>query len=161
MPDLSRQAVEQFWQANEPALKEILLAMEVIESRVGWPVDSHPGVEAALKRLGDDMEAAVRESTLLGSREEMVFVLAYLRSGRAVRIMQWLDERYEGMAYKLMETMVDGAREGNFDATVMIDRITMLRRIRHIGRVFSSSKVVLVLRLLEQLSIEKERGSLQ
>lgn len=155
MPDLSKGAVQEYWNGQDPKMLDVLMAMESIEHRLGWTLDNQ--VEDQLASLGERMDAALKEGTLLSVRGDLVFVMAYLSSGRAMRIMQWLDMRYEGMGYRILEAVAEGSREGNFDAVVMMDRFMMLRRIRHIGRVFSTSKIAMVLRLLDRVTQGKER----
>jgi intracellular multiplication protein IcmW len=153
MPDLSKGGVQEYWNAHDPKMLDVMMAMESIEKRLGWTMDDQ--VEDELQTLGNDMEQALKQGTLLTAREDLVFIMAYLSSGKAMRIMQWLDMRFDGMGYRILETIAEGARHGNFDAAVMMDRFVLLRRIRHIGRVFSTSRIAMVLRLLDRVAQQK------
>jgi hypothetical protein len=155
MPDLSRGGVQGYWNTQDPKMLDVMMAMESIEKRLGWTLDDQ--VEEQLNTLGHDMDQALQQGTLLTVREDLVFIMAYLSSGKAMRIMQWLDMRYDGMGYRILETISEGAKHGNFDAAVMMDRFILLRRIRHIGRVFSTSRIAMVLRLLDRVVNDKER----
>src|SRR5574338_413191 len=98
MPDMSLEAVHAFWHDyDKRTLYRIVTSMEGIEN---WAADDDPKVEETLLRLG----ACLDEITDFEITDEatLIKVLANMRSGRALRLMQFLDVLKPGTASKLL-----------------------------------------------------------
>ncbi|MBN9287039.1 MAG: hypothetical protein BGO43_11680 [Gammaproteobacteria bacterium 39-13] len=148
MPDMSLEAVHSFWHDyDKRTLYRIVTSMEGIET---WAADDDPKVEEALLRLGaclDDVsDFEITDEAVL------IKVLANTRSGRALRLMQFLDVLKPGTASKLLiyaeEQTKDQANKNRY-ADLFLKRNLAFERLQLLGRVFAPERINLVLKALE------------
>jgi intracellular multiplication protein IcmW len=147
MPDLSLEAVHAFWHDyDKRTLYRIVTSMEGIET---WAADDDPKVEEALLQLGNALdEISDFEITDEGA---VVKILANMRSGRALRLMQFLDVLKPGTASKLLIYAEEQTKEGhkNPQANLFLKRNLAFERLQLLGRVFAPERMNLVLKALE------------
>ncbi len=148
MPDMSLEAVHAFWHDyDKRTLYRIVTSMEGIEN---WAADDDPKVEETLLRLG----ACLDELTDFEINDEatLIKVLANMRSGRALRLMQFLDVLKPGTASKLLiyaeEQTKDPAHKNRY-ADLFLKRNLAFERLQLLGRVFAPERINLVLKALE------------
>lgn len=148
MPDMSLEAVHAFWHDyDKRTLYRIVTSMEGIES---WAGDDDPQVEEALLRLGSTLDEL--SDFELTDEASLVKVLANLRSGRALRLMQFLDVLKPGTASKLLifaEEQTKDAAHKNRYADLFLKRNLAFERLQLLGRVFAPERINLVLKALE------------
>jgi intracellular multiplication protein IcmW len=148
MPDMSLEAVHAFWHDyDKRTLYRIVTSMEGIES---WAGDDDPQVEEALLRLGSTLDEL--SDFELTDEAALVKVLANLRSGRALRLMQFLDVLKPGTASKLLifaEEQTKDAAHKNRYADLFLKRNLAFERLQLLGRVFAPERINLVLKALE------------
>lgn len=148
MPDMSLEAVHAFWHDyDKRTLYRIVTSMEGIES---WAGDDDPKVEEALLRLGSTLDELTDFE--LTDEASLVKVLANLRSGRALRLMQFLDVLKPGTASKLLifaEEQTKDAAHKNRYADLFLKRNLAFERLQLLGRVFAPERINLVLKALE------------
>ncbi|MBS0286312.1 MAG: type IVB secretion system protein IcmW [Proteobacteria bacterium] len=148
MPDMSLEAVHTFWHDyDKRTLYRIVTSMEGIEH---WAADTDPKVEESLLRLG----ACLDNITDFEISDEAVLikVLANMHSGRALRLMQFLDVLKPGTASKLLiyaeEQTKDPAHKNKY-ADLFLKRNLSFERLQLLGRVFAPERINLVLKALE------------
>ncbi len=148
MPDMSLEAVHAFWHDyDKRTLYRIVTSMEGIEH---WAADTDPEVEASLLRLG----ATLDNITDFEITDEAVLikVLANMHSGRALRLMQFLDVLKPGTASKLLiyaeEQTKDQAHKNKY-ADLFLKRNLSFERLQLLSRVFAPERINLVLKALE------------
>jgi len=148
MPDMSLEAVHAFWHDyDKRTLYRIVTSMEGIES---WAGDDDPQVDEALVRLGSCLDEI--SDFELNDEAVLVKVLANLRSGRALRLMQFLDVLKPGTASKLLiyaEEQTKDAANKNRYADLFLKRNLAFERLQLLGRVFAPERINLVLKALE------------
>lgn len=148
MPDMSIEAVHAFWHDyDKRTLYRIVTSMEGIES---WAADDDPQVEEALLRIGSSLDDVTDFE--LNDEAALVKVLANLRSGRALRLMQFLDVLKPGTASKLLiyaEEQTKDAANKNRYADLFLKRNLAFERLQLLGRVFAPERINLVLKALE------------
>ncbi len=148
MPDMSLEAVHAFWHDyDKRTLYRIVTSMEGIEN---WAADTDPQVEETLLRLG----ACLDEITDFEITDEAVLikVLANTHSGRALRLMQFLDVLKPGTASKLLiyaEEQTKDAANKNKYADLFLKRNLAFERLQLLGRVFAPERINLILKALE------------
>lgn len=148
MPDMSLEAVHAFWHDyDKRTLYRIVTSMEGIEE---WAADSDPKVEELLLQIGNTLD----EITDFEITDEAVLVkvLANMRSGRALRLMQFLDVLKPGTASKLLiyaEEQTKDAANKNRYADLFLKRNLAFERLQLLGRVFAPERINLVLKALE------------
>lgn len=145
---MSLEAVHAFWHDyDKRTLYRIVTSMEGIES---WAGDDDPKVEEALLRLGSTLDELTDFE--LTDEASLVKVLANLRSGRALRLMQFLDVLKPGTASKLLifaEEQTKDAAHKNRYADLFLKRNLAFERLQLLGRVFAPERINLVLKALE------------
>lgn len=145
---ISRGDVANYWKHKDEAFHEIVLAMESVEDKLKWPVDHGPEVEAELDKLWQHLKDG-DEMTLRNAGEDILYVMTYMHSGRVTRIVEMLDEMHLDMGEYLVKKAAENIQH-DF-GRVMIDRITLLHKVEHICRIFSSTRISMVVKALEDL----------
>lgn len=148
MPDLSLESVHAFWHDyDKRTLYRIVTSMEGIED---WAADKDPRVEEALLRLGMLLDEI--QDFEIKDEAQIVRLLANLRSGRALRLMQFLDVLKPSTASKLLvyaeEATKDDATKNKF-ADLFLKRNLSFERLQLLGRVFAPERINLILKALE------------
>ena len=149
MPDLSEEAVHAFWHDyDRRTLYRIVTSMEGIED---WAADTDPKVNAALNLLGQALDSLDPDFELT-DEAALVKILANTRSGRALRLMQFLDVTKPGTASKLLiyaeeKTSEQGKKDKYAD--LFLKRNLSFERLQLLGRVFAPERLNLVLKALE------------
>lgn len=148
MPDMSLEAVHAFWHDyDKRTLYRIVTSMEGIEV---WAADADPRVEEALMRLGSALDDLTDFE--INDEASLIKVLANMRSGRALRLMQFLDVLKPGTASKLLIYAEEQTKEGthkNKYAELFLKRNLAFERLQLLGRVFAPERINLVLKALE------------
>ena len=110
MPDLSHSAVHQFWKEyDDPFLYRVIAFMEGVED---WTNDGDPDVEEALSRLGASLDDL--GNIELKQEDDMIQLVASLKTGRGLRLLMALDLAYPGAAAKVLmhaETQTKNEKE--------------------------------------------------
>jgi intracellular multiplication protein IcmW len=153
MPDLSLDAVHAFWDSyDRRVLYRVIVALESIEK---WAADQDATIDQAICKLGEAMDIA-NSVDFSGYEEKIINILAYLKSSRAIRILQSIDSLKAGSAAQLltkaeeMSTAKPGEKV-NQVAKLFLDRNLVFERMQLLSRIFSIQRFNLVLNALEKL----------
>lgn len=145
MPDLSNEAVHQFWhEYKDPMIHRVISFMEGVEN---WPLDGDPALEAAMTKLGDTLEDIGNID--LQQEDPFIQVATYIMAGRALRLLQTLDIAYPGAASKLLMHAEETSLNTDDVPGLFLRRNIVFERLRLLGRVFSPERFSLVLKALE------------
>lgn len=148
MPDLSKEGVHAFWHDyDRRTLYRIVTSMEGIEK---WAVDETPEVNEALNRLGESLEGL--GDVEIQDEGSIIKVLASIHSGRALRLMQYLDVVKPGSASKLLVHAEEHTKEkDNKDpySDLFLKRNLAFERLQLLARVFAPERLNLLLKALE------------
>jgi len=155
MPDLTHQAVHQFWhQYPDPTIYRVITFMEGVEN---WTIDDNPQLEDAIKRLGGVLDNLGK----IELKQENYFIelVAHIKTGRGLRLLMSLDNAHPGAAAKVISKAEKNKnslpKEKNDDVSVIfIRRNVVFERLRLLGRVFSQDRFRLILKSLEETSYE-------
>lgn len=145
MPNLSSEAVHQFWHDYKDAMiYRVISFMEGVES---WALDGDPALEEAIKKLGDALEDVGN----IDLQEEDKFIQAatYIKAGRALRLLQCMDTAHPGAASKLLMHAEEVSMASDDTPGLFLRRNIVFERLRLLGRVFASDRFDLVLKALE------------
>lgn len=145
MADLNPQAVHQFWKEfNDPTIYRVIAFMEGVEN---WAVDGNPEAEEALTKLSEQLARLTGQD--LSEEDRFVEVLANLKTGRCLRLLQALDTANPGAASKLLIHAEEESEEDDETASFFLQRNIVFERLRLLSRVFSKERFALVLKALE------------
>lgn len=146
MPDLSAAAVNQFWQdRHDMALCRIIASLEAVED---WVLDGDDAFEAAITELGDALEGL--EKFELNNENKIIQVLTALKSGRALRILQFIDRLQPGAASKLLIYAEVASNSTEDLPGFFLKRNLVFERLQLLGRIFAPERFNLVSKALER-----------
>ena len=145
MPDLSHSAVHQFWKEyDDPFLYRVIAFMEGVED---WTNDGDPDVEEALSRLGASLDDL--GNIELKQEDDMIQLVASLKTGRGLRLLMALDMAYPGAAAKVLMHAEKQTKNEKDTAGVFLKRNVIFERLRLMGMIFSPERIELIQKALE------------
>ncbi|EKD76965.1 MAG: IcmW protein [uncultured bacterium] len=145
MPDLSSKASHEFWGGfQDPMIYRVISFMESVED---WTLDGDAELEKSMKELGDTLEDI--GSIDLAQENNMVDMLAYIKTGRGLRLLMCLDTAYPGAAAKVLMKAEEITKSQKDNAGFFLRRNVVFERLRLLGRVFSQDRLKLVQQALE------------
>jgi len=150
MPDFSHKAVHEFWREyQDPTIYKVISFMEGVED---WALDGNPELEAALKKLGDTLEEIGNVD--LQQEDDLIKLVAHIKTGRGLRILMSLDTAYPGAAAKVLMRAEDKTKSDADTPGIFLRRNIVFERLRLLGRVFAPDRFKLVLKALEESGYE-------
>lgn len=146
MPDLNPEVVAKYWQEkHDYALYRIIATMEAVES---WSLDGDPEIEAALLELSQEADGADKFS--LAEEENFIKVLTSIRSARALRLLQHVDQLMPGSASKLLIYAEVASSSKEDTPGFFLNRNLVFERLQLLGRIFAPERFRLVMTALEK-----------
>src|SRR3989344_7081885 len=146
MPDLSHQAVHQFWKNyQDPMIYRVISFMEGVED---WTMDGDPALEAAVEKLGKALDNL--GNIELDQEEAIIELVANLKTGRGLRLLMCLDTAYPGAAAKVLMFAEERTKSDEDMLGIFLRRNIVFERLRLIGRVFGKDRFTLILKALEE-----------
>jgi intracellular multiplication protein IcmW len=146
MPDLSEQGAHKFWHSyKDPMIYRVISFMESVEN---WTLDGDPQLEAAMKELGDTLDDIGNID--LQQEDGFIKICAYIKAGRALRLMQAMDTAHPGAASKLLMHAEQNTLSNDDVPGLFLRRNIVFERLRLLGRVFAPERLNLVLKALEE-----------
>lgn len=149
MPNLRQSIIEEFWQKKDPRMARILGWMESMED---WMLDDNEDVAENIFVLANTLERISRNDIVKNS-EDLIKVMAYMSSPRALRLMEWFDERFpQGVSVDITQKALD--MKGDERAELLLDRLNTLQRLSLLSKMFSPHRTRMIVDLLQQQSNE-------
>lgn len=147
--NLRKSVVTDFWKTRDPRMSEILRAMAANEH---WHMDSRDRVAQALVGLGQHLEHASHQAmSRRESLEAMIRLMAYLSSPRAMRLLEWINDKHGSLAVELVKT---ASEMNDTCGDLLIERIQTIRSLALLTVIFSYENIRQVRRTLEKLDIK-------
>lgn len=145
MPDLSNKASHRYWfEYPDPMIYKVVAFMEGVED---WTLDGEKAFEEVMKKLGIALDDIGNIN--LKKEDDFIQLAAYIKSARALRLLQCLDTANPGAASKLLSYAEDKTKSKDDIAGLFLRRNIIFERLRLLGRVFSKERLSLVLKALE------------
>jgi intracellular multiplication protein IcmW len=145
MPDLSHEAVHQFWRNYaDPTIYRVISFMEGVED---WTHDDNPEFEKTLQTLGKALDNI--DNIELQQEELIVELVTHIKTGRGLRLLMCLDNAYPGAAAKVLMYAEEHTKSEQDNAGIFLRRNIVFERLRLLGRVFAPERLKLVLKALE------------
>ncbi len=133
--DLRRSLVESFWAERDEKAGAVLAMMERYET---WRMDDHKLVADAMIGLGLAFERADKTVVVL-AMNEIIKLAAYLSASRALRLMEWLDERCPGAVDEALKRQT--LEEPGSGVPILAGRLHTLDSLRVLNRVFAPARL--------------------
>ncbi len=149
MPDLSHEACLHYWfDYPDPTIYRVIAFMESVEH---WTVDGDPDLEKAIQDLGNEIdEISTIDLDKLAETDNFIRLVAYLKTGRGLRILQALDTAHPGSASKILVHAEESSMGMPDDpASFFLKRNIIFERLRLLSRTFDESRRKLIARALE------------
>lgn len=148
MPDLSIDAVHQFWsQYEDPMIYRVVAFMEGVEN---WTLDGDPDLEQAMTELSKELDDISKiDLADLGHEETFIRIAANLKTGRALRLLHAINTIHEGSASRLLIYAEEHTESHQDPAGIFLRRNIVFERLRLLARVFSKERFNLILRAIE------------
>ena len=151
MPDLHHDAVHAFWDSyDRRTLYRVVVALEKMEH---WRLDSVPEIEAALMKLGEQIDLGDPAEEL--DESKLIRILTNTGSPRAFRLLQSIDMLKPGTASNMLmqaEELSNKAENSDETAKLFLRRNLVFERLQLLSRLFSPNRIFLILHALENLN---------
>lgn len=145
MPDISNKGSHQYWyEYKDPIIYRVISFMEGVED---WTLDGEEKLEEAISKLGMTLEDIANID--LQQEDQFIQLCAYIKAGRALRLMQCLDTAHPGAASKLLMHAEEVSQSSEDVAGLFLRRNIVFERLRLLGRVFAPERLALVQKALE------------
>ena len=140
LADISLRAAHEFWHGfQDAAVYRAIVLLETIERNY---FDGDSVYEASMEQLGHAL-GSMRPGDDLKDREQMLQVLAYMRTSRYLRVLQALDEVTPGAASRVISA-AEKSKRSNESAQRFLQRNIIFERYRLLPRVLSAERLELV-----------------
>jgi intracellular multiplication protein IcmW len=146
MPDLDLKASHEFWKNyDDPMIYRVIAFMETVEN---FCLDGDQPLEQQIKTLGAKLDEL--NSFELAKEDQFISMCAHLKTSRILRLLQAIDTIDPGSASKLLMYAEENNTPDNTMASLFLRRNIVFERLRLLARVFSTERLALVLKVLEQ-----------
>ncbi|MDI9818676.1 MULTISPECIES: type IVB secretion system protein IcmW [unclassified Legionella] len=148
MPDLSHEASAQYWyEYVDPMIYRVITFMESVED---WTLDGNPELEEAITRLANELDDIEKiDIGSLGHEDTFIRLVANIKSGRGLRLLQAIDTVHPGSASRILIHAEETSTGSHDPAGFFLKRNIVFERLRLLARVFSEYRLKLVARALE------------
>ena len=151
MPNLSDLEVNKFWESyDRKTIYRILLNIENAEK---WCIDDDPEVASLIEYLGNCIEN--KGISELKDYQLIISVLANIKAGKAMRLLQFFETQQRGYAGKLLKHSESSAKRDspsyNPVSELLLERNYVFERNQLLARIFSPSRVNLVRKSVESV----------
>ncbi len=140
---LKKSSVNIYWKTQDPRMLKVLNLMETAEP---WVVDDVDSVARELVNFGKRLGNA-RATHLSSNSDEITIVLTYISSGKAMRIMNWLDDNFPGLSF--FYVMEARSKEDWDPGRLLLDRLKTIKTLSLLGSLFSPMRANLIINFLE------------
>lgn len=142
------------WMEEDIRTSSILQTMEAVED---WVVQGTPDVEKAMQRLANAINQHGNSRIIGKISADLLFVLAYAKTGRAMHMLSYLDNKFQGSGLRIVQAAASMAKLDEMESAegrLMVERLEILRRIRHLSAIFSQSRLRFVIKALQEVNDE-------
>ena len=148
MPDLSREAVHEFWSRyQDPNVYRVITFMEGVET---WTADGNNEVESALQKLGQELDnLAGVDLGQLGQQELFIKIACHVKAARVLRVLQAIDTAHPGSASKLLIHAEEVSQTPDDPPGLFLRRNIVFERLRLLSRVFAPQRIALIMKALD------------
>ncbi len=143
--NFNKTTINHFWKQSDAKVAKAISVMENVEH---WVVDDVESVAKELISLGKKMGEVSKES-LNENAEEIIFIMAYISCGKALRLLNWIDATYPSLSFYYVMNARQTVEESD-QARLLIDRLQTIKILSMLGKVFSPARTRLISELLKE-----------
>lgn len=146
MLDLSANSVKKFWrERGDVTIIQIIEQMELADT---WTLDGQPEFEEKLQDfthwINDQKEFE------LTNEKDLISLMVSLKTGRALRLLQYIDQKQAGAASKLL-IYAEVAAETDPSCKCFLQRNLIFERMQLLSRIFSPNRFELLMKGIEKI----------
>ncbi len=142
--NLNKSAVDFYWKTQDPRMLKILTMMENVEP---WIVDDVDSIAKELVNFGKKISKA-KTGQLSQHSDELTIVMTYIFSGKAMRMLNWLDDNYPGLSFHYV---MEARQKEDWEAgKLLLDRLKTIKTLSLLGMIFTPMRTRLISGLLEE-----------
>jgi intracellular multiplication protein IcmW len=148
MPDLSHDACAQYWyEYADPMIYRVVTFMESVED---WTHDGDAALEQAITKLGQELDDITSiDLNKLAESDNFIRLVAHVKTGRGLRLLQALDTVHPGSASKILIHAEESSLGSQDPSGFFLKRNIVFERLRLLSRTFSEQRLKLISRALE------------
>ncbi len=157
MVDLTSKGLETYWSEVSPGAPYIIGAMDATED---WVLDGDASMDDELTALVTSMPAMLAQAVQSGQKaafiNDLLVVLAYLHSSRALRLVYWLETGFPEIEFNFLHEAQRLYEQGGVTAIdrvafkLMMDRLRFARKTALLQTVFAPERLAAVKAAIEQ-----------
>ena len=150
--NLSKKVVDRFWEQKNHNFFQIF---KVLEENEYWCVDETKEVNTALLELSDLLtEASISAKDVMEQSNTLIFVMAYIKFSKALRIVNFFDEKYkEELSQALVIEAVKNKDKSHY--RLLLDRLLFIRDFALLEKIYSRERVDKVKNILNKFKQEE------
>lgn len=148
--NLNKSAVDFYWKTQDQRMFKILTMMESVEP---WIVDDVESIAKELVNFGKKISQA-KTGQLSRHSDELTLIMTYIFSGKALRMLNWLDDNYPGLSFHYV--MEARQREDWEPGKLLLDRLKTIKTLSLLGMIFTPMRTRLISGLLDEDEAEEE-----
>jgi hypothetical protein len=136
--ELNKKNVDMFWKTQDPRLYKIISVMEGVEP---WVLDDVESVARKIVLMGAKL-AVLKTNNLSELNQQMTTIMAYICSGRALRIINWIDSKYPGVTFHYV---VEARDATDWSAgKLLLDRLTTIKSLNLMFKILTPMRARLI-----------------
>ncbi|MFZ6733213.1 hypothetical protein ACO0LG_14900 [Undibacterium sp. Ji42W] len=157
MVDLTSEGLQTYWSDVSPGAPYIIGAMDATED---WVLSSEAPLDDELAALVASMPAMLAQAVQSGQKttfiNDLLVVLAYLHSSRALRLVYWLETGFPEIEFNFLHEAQNLYERGGVTAIdrvafkLMMDRLRFARKTALLQTVFAPERLAAVKAAIEQ-----------
>lgn len=144
--NLSKANVDFYWKTQDERMLKIINMMESVEP---WVVDDVESVSRELISFGQKIGQA-KTGQLSEHSDEITTVMTYILAGKALRMLNWLDDNYPGLSFHYV--MEARQRTDWESGKLLLERLKTIKTLSLLGHIFTPMRTRLISGLLEEES---------
>lgn len=146
MLDLSPKAVKNFWrQRGDITIMQIIEQMETADT---WTLDEQPEFEEKVSDFANWLSD--KKEFDLTNEKDFIELMVSLKTGRALRLLQYIDQLQPGSASKLL-IYAEVAAETDNAAKCFLQRNLIFERMQLLSRIFAPNRFSLLMKSIEKV----------
>lgn len=133
---LKKSLVDDYWRKTSQRMAKNIEIMESVEF---WLLDENKEVNDALSSLTKALSRS-NEKDIIKNIDKILYVMAYISSGKSLRLMKWFDEEFNSDS--LTVNITKYAKE-NMDDThnrLLLDRLQTVKSLSLMMKVFAANR---------------------
>lgn len=149
--NFNQSVIKKYWEQKNEEFSKIC---HVVDKMEYWTADEDRDVNNALKELASVLENEdVEVQKIIEVNPQLFFVLAYIKFSKAMRLITWLDEKYqEEISQYLVRLAAEKIDESVY--RLMIERLMLIKDFYLLRQIYSEKRMESIKNILNKIKGE-------